>query len=65
MSETRGLQRQSLNRKIELLHQSSERMMKALKLPRDKGWWPFMRKETWLHLQRAWEVMWMVLRRKD
>ncbi len=40
-------------------------MIKALELPRDKGWWWFMRKEAWLHLQRAWEVMWMVLWRKD
>lgn len=65
MSETRGRQRQTLTRKIELLNRSSERMIKALELPRDKGWWWFMRKEAWLHLQRAWEVMWMVLWRKD
>lgn len=57
-------QRNGLARKIELLHNSSERMMKALGLSRDAAWWRFMRREVWLHLKRTLELMWMVLRRK-
>jgi len=54
-----------LERKIELLHQSSERLMRSLKLPRDKGWWVFMRRESWLHFKRSWELLWAVLRKKN
>jgi hypothetical protein len=55
----------ALQRKIELLHNSSERLMKALKLPRDKGWWVFMRQEAWLHFKRSLELLWTVLRKKN
>jgi hypothetical protein len=55
----------SLQRKIELLHNSSERLMRALKLPRDKGWWGFMKQEAWLHFKRFLELLWAVLRKKN
>ena len=54
-----------LERKVELLHQSSERLMEALKLPRDLTWWRFMRREAWVHLKRSIELWWMVLREKE
>jgi hypothetical protein len=54
-----------LEEKIELLHRSSERLVESLDLPRDSTWWAFMRKETWIHLQRAFEVWWHVVRRKE
>jgi len=54
-----------LERKIELLHQSSERLLRSLKLPQDKGWWVFMRRESWLHFKRSWGLLWAVLRRKN
>jgi hypothetical protein len=58
-------QKVSLQRKIELLHNSSERLIRALKLPRDKGWWDFIRRESWLHFKRSLELLWMVVRKKN
>ena len=55
-----------LQRKVELIWNSADRMMEALDLPRrDKMWWWFMHREAWLHLKRSWELWWMVLRRKE
>jgi len=54
----------TLPRKIELLHHSSERMLKALKWPKDKIWWAFMNREVWIHLKLSLKVLWVVLRRK-
>jgi hypothetical protein len=55
-----------LQRKVELIWNSADRMMEALNLPRrDKVWWWFMRREAWLHLKRSWELWWMLLRRKE
>ena len=54
-----------LQRKVELISNSADRMMRVLELPRDKRWWWFMRRESWIHLKRSWELWWMVLRRKE
>ena len=52
--------------KVELISKSANRLMGALELqPRDKMWWWFMRRESWIHLKRSWELFWMVLRRKE
>ena len=41
-------------------------MMDHLSYPnKDAVWWGFMRKETWLHLKRAFEVWWHVIRGKE
>lgn len=55
----------TLQRKIKLIHQSSERLMKALELTKDRYRWVFMRRETWIHLKRTLELLWLVLRRKE
>ena len=55
----------SLKRQIELLHNSSERLMKTSELKRDQAWWMFMRREAWVHLKRSWGLWWTVLRRKE
>lgn len=55
----------TLARKVELLHRSTERMMKALEQTRDLTWWAFMRRETWIHLKRSWELWWLVLMGKE
>jgi hypothetical protein len=39
--------------------------MKALKLPRDKGWWVFMKHEAWVLFNRSLELLWMVVRKKN
>jgi len=54
-----------LPRKIELIHRSSSRMMELLKEPKDKDWWRFLHRETWIHLKRTIELFWMVVRRKE
>lgn len=54
----------NLKRKIELLHNSSERMMKAIGKDRDSAFWLFMRRESWIHLKRSLGLLWMVWRRK-
>lgn len=54
-----------LPRKIELIHRSSSRMMELLKEPRNEFWWEFLRRETWLHLKRTFELAWMVFRKKE
>ena len=42
--------------KIRLMENSVERMKKAVGKKRDEAWWIFMRRETWLHLERAIEL---------
>jgi hypothetical protein len=32
---------------------------------RDKVWWTVMKKEAWIHLQRAFEAWWHVVRGKE
>jgi len=54
-----------LQRKVELIWNSADRMVRVLELPRDKRWWVFMRWESWVHLKRSWELWWLVLRRKE
>ena len=54
-----------LEERIELLHRSSERLVESLDLPRDSTWWAFMRKETWIHLEKTFEAWWRVVRRKE
>ena len=44
---------QQMSQRVELLHRSSERMMRALKMPRDRRWIKFMRREAWIHLKRS------------
>jgi len=53
-----------LKQKIELLHRSSERLMEALDLPRDRAWWGFMSREVWVHLKRTLELLWAVIRKE-
>lgn len=54
-----------LKRKIELLHNSSDRMVKALGLDHDNSFWRFMRRESWIHLKRSLELLWAVLWKRD
>ena len=51
----------NLAERIELLHRSSERLMEAVKLPRDDKFWWFMRRELWVHLKRSFEALWHAL----
>lgn len=53
-----------LEKKVELLLFSSQRMLEALKLPRDKHFWWFMHRELWIHLKRTVEAWWCVLWKK-
>ncbi len=53
-----------LEKKVELLHRSSQRMLEALKLTKDEHFWWFMRQELWIHFKRTVEIWWMVLRKK-
>lgn len=55
----------TLERKVELLHRSSDRLMKALDLARDQVWWGFIHREVWVHLKWTLELLWVVLRRKE
>lgn len=55
----------TLPEKIELIHRSSSRMMELLKQPKDKHWWWFLQRETWVHLKRTIELAWMVFRKKE
>jgi len=53
-----------LRHKVELLHRSSERLVRAAGIKRiDRTWWRFVRKESWIHLRRSLELFLMVLRR--
>jgi hypothetical protein len=52
-----------LEQRIELLHRSSQRMMEALKQPKDKAWLKFLRRESWVHLKRAFQVWWEMINR--
>lgn len=52
-----------LEQSVELLHRSSQRMMSALRDPReDVAWLFFMRREGWLHLwltiRTLWKIIW-------
>lgn len=49
-----------LEKKIHFIERSTERLKKAYQLPRDSGFWWFMRKETWIHLKRTLELAWHV-----
>ena len=50
-----------LESSIKALHDSSQRMMRLLKVgPRDEIWWRTIRKEAWLHLKRSARVIWDV-----
>ena len=49
-----------LEETIERLHRSSSRMMELLKLPRDKAWRQFLRRETWIHIKRTTRLAWLV-----
>jgi len=55
----------SIADKIDWLHRSSARMVELLKRPKNKEWWSFMRKESWIHVKRSLELWWLVLRKKD
>ena len=55
----------NLERKIELLNNSSQRLGRALGLTRDNAFWRYIRQEAWIHFKRSAELLWMVLRRKD
>jgi len=54
-----------LKHKIELLHRSSERLLRAVSIKyNDLTWWRFLRQESWVHLRRSLELFLMVLRKK-
>ena len=46
----------SVSQKVSLLENSLGRMKKVLDRGRDESWWTFMRRETWLHLNRGVEL---------
>lgn len=54
-----------LAQRIELLHRSSERMMRLIARPGGDLWWNTLKKETWIHLKRSFELWWYMIRRKD
>ena len=53
-----------IERRIELIHRSAERMMEAHPLPRNPAWWKWMRKEAWLLLKHAMRL-WQALKEKE
>ncbi len=54
-----------LQRKVELIARSSDRMVSCIRDPRkDDSWWVFMRKESWIHFKRSLELLWMVIWRR-
>lgn len=54
-----------LRHNVELLHRSSERLLRAVRIKHnDRIWWRSVRKESWIHLRRSLELFLMVLRRK-
>ena len=55
----------TLPRRIELLHRSSQRLMEAIKLPRDKYTWAFLRKEISLHLWSTLRTWWAIFLRNE
>ena len=55
----------SLTLKIMRLRLSTERLVEAMKLPKDEAFWIFMRRELKLHLKRTIEAWWLVFRKKD
>jgi len=54
-----------IERNIELIKRSADRLTRALALPRDKIWRTFMQRESWIHLKRSVELLWAVLRGKN
>jgi hypothetical protein len=46
----------SVSQKVNFLESSLGRMKKILERDRDESWWTFMRRESWLHLNRAAEL---------
>lgn len=55
----------SLKRVVELIHNSSERMLVALDLKRDRIWWAYLQREALIHFRRTLSLLWYVIRRKD
>jgi len=49
----RWIRASMVDQKVEALCRSAERMKEAMSLPRDRYWWKFMQKETWIQLKRA------------
>ncbi len=54
-----------LEKSIELLHRSSQRMLDSLSLTRDAHWWTFLRREIWIHFKRTLQVWWAITRKDD
>lgn len=50
----------NLERRIELLHNSSNRMMEVVKIKDASAWLSFMKRELKIHLKRTLEIMWAV-----
>jgi hypothetical protein len=46
---------------VDLMHRSSQRLIDALELPRDRVWFIFMRRESWIHLKQSLKL-WLALR---
>ena len=56
----------NLQRQVELIHHSSERLMKLMPmLRRDKAWWTAMDQEVKLHIARTDELKKMVRKREE
>ena len=54
-----------VERKIELLHRSSKRMIRARdNLPCNRLFWAFLRRESWLHLRLSVRLIFAVLIRR-
>jgi len=55
----------TLERRVELLHRSINRIMKAVELglPRSNRWWWYMRRWTWMHFKQTLGLLWIVRRK--
>jgi hypothetical protein len=49
-----------LEQMVELMHRSSQRLIEALEVPRDRAWLLFMRRESLLHLRQSIKLWWAV-----
>ena len=52
----------ALERKIELIESSTDRLKRALKLPQGRERRDFLRREAWIHVKRSLGLLWLVVR---
>jgi len=53
-----------LEKKIELIKRSADRLERGIRIQEDSMFWKFMRRELWIHWKRTTEALWMVIRKK-